>query len=243
MMSEELRSWLSITLIVLIIVAGVAGFFIGFEYGFHRGSANSSDTQNQLGVVNSSSPISSSPYTYDFSIGGNSSTAYVPMVYLPVNYPSSVYVQYECPSSCEEELLPNIGSFNVTSYIPLVFAVESNGTMTKSSNVQFNSSTIIQENNDSEILVYNLSNEGNNSGYYALVFPYTCELQPVLYIGSHATDVDFDLVRNWLQTNFVQSVKNCPETELDLNLLGFTNTYYNHLTVSFAMPAEAGNST
>ena len=73
---------------------------------------------------------------------------------------------------------------------------------------------------------------GNNSDYYAFVFPYTFELQPLMYIGSNARDVNYDLVRNWLTT---YSGVNQPyqQVELDVNILGFTNTYHNHLTVSF----------
>lgn len=234
-MPTRTRTLLFISIAAIILIAGIGGFFAGFEVGFSKGSNNhASEIQQELGLVdNSSSPIFSNPFTYNFDIRVNSDTAYVPMIYMPAGYTSSVYVQYDCIDVCESDFFPTIASFNITSYAPLVYQIEGNGSMMQSPNIEFNGSAILLENNDSETVIYSLTNQGNDSGYYSFVFPYTCEMQPVLYIGSHARDVDFNLVRNWLeQRDGVSQV--CPQVELDVNLMGFTNTDYSRLTVNFA---------
>ena len=227
------RSWLWISVVVIILISGVAGFLVGYNVGHSKAGDASSSTQTQLGLdVNSSSPITTNPFTSDLSLRGNTDTAYLPVVYLPETNSSSVYVQYDCLNVCGQNTVSTISPFNITNYTPQVYLVESNGTDVKSPAVAFNATAIIQKNSESETVVYTLTNEGNNSGYYAFVFPYTCELQPLLYIGSNARDVNYDLIRNWLST-YNGTSQSCPQVQLDVSILGFTNTYYNRLTVSF----------
>jgi hypothetical protein len=227
------RSWLWIATVVIILVSSVAGFLVGYKFGISKNGDAPSATQARLGLsINSSDPITANPFTSDISVKGNTDTAYFPVVYLPETYSSSVYVQYDCFGICGNTTFSSIAPFNITSYTPQVYLVLSNGTDVKASKVAFNSTAVIQQSSEFETVVYTLTNEGNNSGYYSFVFPYTCELLPLLYIGSNARDVNYDLVRNWLATypGFSQP---CSKVELDVTILGFTNTYYNHLTVSF----------
>ncbi|MDA4111671.1 MAG: hypothetical protein OK439_03980 [Thaumarchaeota archaeon] len=62
----------------------------------------------------------------------------------------------------------------------------------------FTSAAVLQASSTAETIVYNLSTSASRAGYYSFVFPFTCQLQPVLYIGNDPRNLDFTLFGNWL---------------------------------------------
>ena len=151
---------------------------------------------------------------------------------LAVGYSSNVYVEYDCYTFCEDFFNSSISSLNISSYTPIVYIVNDNGTNSTSGIVKFNSSMVAQESSDSVTMVYELSDIGNNTGYYSFVFPFTCQLQPIMYIGNHARALDFGAIENWLEGSH-QNSQQCSESQLNVNLLGFTNVFYNRIAVGY----------
>ena len=114
----------------------------------------------------------------------------------------------------------------------MTFTIGQNGTEANSVSVDFTSATVLQLAKTSATVVYALTESGNDTGYYSFVFLFTCGLQPVLDVGMHARNLDYTLVTNWLGKSKGVS-QACSSSMLDVSMLGFTNTYYNRLSVGF----------
>ena len=143
--------------------------------------------------------------------------------------------RYSCAEDCQSAANVqnfSIGSLNISSLVPIVFVIGSNGTETDASAVGFTSATALQLTGMSETIVYSLNASANDSGYYSFVFPFTCSLQPVMDIGIHARSLDYTLLQNWLGKSGGLS-QLCARNMLDVNILGFTNTNYNRVTIGF----------
>jgi len=143
-------------------------------------------------------------------------------------------VRYYCPTSCGGQPFPSIASLNISSHLPLIIGLEENGTETKPANISFNSASILEENSTTETIVYTLSFQGDDAGYYSFIFPGSCQLQPVLYIGNDVRSLDLGLIKNWLEMGNGLSQR-CPALELDVTLFGLTNTFYDRLPVTYSV--------
>lgn len=217
-----------------VIVSLIWASFFGFELGFSRASQALRNQSASSNVTTSPQPDTYDPYTFVFDFQGNKTTAYVPIVFLAPGYNSQIYVTYGCSGGCV--FGENVSTYEVGSISPVILRVEENGSEINSTSAIFLSSpTVLQENSNEETVVYALSNilvTNASAAYYSFIFPYTCDLQPILYVGNNATNLDFTLIRNWLSQRQGVS-QTCPFLELDVSVLGFTNTYYNRLTVQY----------
>ena len=157
------------------------------------------------------------------------------MIFLAPGVSSRIYVSTSCPVDCQSEANVqnfSIGSLNITSLIPIIFIIGNNGTETNASAVGFTPGTVLQLAGTSETVLYSLNASANDSGYYSFVFPFTCSLQPVMDIGTHARILNYTLLGNWLgKTGGYSEV--CARSMLDVNILGFTNTNYNRVSIGF----------
>ncbi len=214
--------------LILIVVFGAV--IAGFELGFYRAA---SETSREISP-DQSTPIAFGPFDFTFVFQGKNAIAYVPVVILAPGYSTQVYVEYDCGTPCMDLIGAPISSLKISSYTPVVYAVNTNGTPSPSNIVRFNSSVIMQEDNDSITMAYQLSDTGNNTGYYSFVFPFTCQLQPILYIGNHARSMDYETIQNWLEATH-QLSQQCSGlgVELDVNLLSFTDALYNRIPLEF----------
>ncbi len=223
-----------------VIVSLIWASFFGFELGFSRAS-QAERNQSASSNVTQSQPDTYDPYTFVFDFQGNKTTAYVPIIFLAPGFNSQIYVTYGCSGGCF--LGENVSTYKVGSISPLILRVEENGSETNSTSAIFLSSpSVLQENSNEETVAYALSSilvTNASAAYYSFIFPYTCDLQPILYVGNNATNLDFTLIKNWLAQRQGVS-QTCPFLELDVSVLGFTNTYYNRLTVQYNTTTTTG---
>jgi hypothetical protein len=227
--------------ILIAAVALVAAFLllgtglIAYDIGYTRGvsAENKILLNNQEQFANSSTPASYDPYHFTFSFQGNDTRAFVPIVLLASNEDSQLYVTYSCQISCVGTGNSDISILDIGSMIPYVTMVEGNGSVENTSQIALSAPTILEQSAESETFVYTLSPAGQNaSGYYSFIFPFTCDLEPLLYVGQHSRDLDYTLIKNWLISTKGVS-QTCPFTEVDVDILGFSNTYYNRLSVEY----------
>ena len=91
---------------------------------------------------------------------------------------------------------------------------------------------IINESSSSETIAYTLSTSRNGSGYYSFIFPFTCSLQPVLYVGIHARNLDDSLIENWVSKTKGLS-QPCSGSDIDVRVIGFTNALYDRISLEY----------
>jgi hypothetical protein len=214
--------------------AGAIGYELGYSHALSASQTSIEKLNNQ--IDSSLVPASSDPFSYTFVFKGNFSTAYVPIIFLAPNTASQVYARYSCPEECQvQSKLQNfsINSLNITSVLPMIFTIGQDGSERNATAVGFTSATVLQSNGTSETVLYALSATANDVGYYSFLFPNNCLLHPLLYIGTQARNLDYSLVSNWLEKSGTTSQACTLGNLLDVNLLGFTNTYYNRLGVGF----------
>ena len=230
-------------ILIALVAVGSLGYFLGAR---HMSSSSAPSGMSNGGNNNNNSstamPISADPFNYDFSFIKNTTTSFIPIIYLAPGFATQVYVLYSCDGDCGGGGLNlTIGFLDISSYWPIVLQLEQNGTSSRiaGNGVNFTSYSIVNESSSAETIAYTLSTSPGGSGYYSFIFPFTCSLQPVLYVGTHARNLDDSLIGSWVSMTKGVS-QPCAGFDIDVTLIGFTNALYNRISLEY--PSSSSSS-
>ena len=145
---------------------------------------------------------------------------------------SQLYVNYECDVPCTSNN-SSITSLHLQSLIPETFALNENGNVTVTSDLTFMSAKVVDLQNSTETVLYELSIATTSRGYYSSNLPYGCSVEPILYVKDDSSGPDSNLIRNWLGN--VETGAACWD-EVQVTILGFTNSYY--AEIPFKVPSS-----
>ncbi len=229
-------AWLVIILVILasVVASSSIGYLLGSNYP-QNGPVSLNQTKTVTDTVTETSGPSPSgpgllapdPYEYSVAFEGTSELWYVPIVFFAPGTAGELYVNYNCGVRCPENY-SSISSMDLTEELPQAFSISENGELAQSAGVNFSVGPVVEVQNTSETILYDVSISA--PGYYTFSLPFGCTPEPIVYAKTAGSNSNYTLIMDWAKS-LVTSGMNCSDV-MQVTILGFTNSNYTDIQVA-----------